>query len=348
MQKDSCRIGLWCMIVMVIIFVTSLQLWLLLSQAPSSLPPDKIFSSSKGSENDVSKKEKKISPTDSQYAIPRTLIFTHHKNLFGQQRNIATDLDEEETALAENVHHSIDVHDASITEILFWTDQECIESLRRVYPSLIPFFQNETEGMYKADICRGTALYENGGFYLDVDVGVRHSLWNDLRPSTEFVTARVHQKSHYPGHFFQAILGAKPKSPVLLRYLRLFEKHYKGVERVEKGPLGVILLKRAWDEISRSDKSLRSKTELYQEILFDRKLFPNLHPAPTWGTRRACHFVVVAQVNNKQNVEVKFQSTRDGEPTMFQVPVLSRIPGSRMCPDEVHGKKQTITWWNRE
>lgn len=150
-------------------------------------------------------------PQETPYIIPRTLIFTHYKKLWSVKGEAPldnkNDWDEEELALAENVQHSVDVHDSTITKVLFWTDDECIESLRRVYPSLIPFFQNETEGMYKADICRGTALFENGGFYLDVDVGVRHSLWQDLRLDTEFVTARVHQQSHYPGHFFRPSLG---------------------------------------------------------------------------------------------------------------------------------------------
>jgi hypothetical protein len=75
-------------------------------------------------------------------------------------------------------------------------------------------------------------------------------------------------------------LGATPRSPILLWYLRLFEKHYTGTDRVKKGPLGVILLKRAWDQVTKTNRSLRSRTELYQEVLYDRNLFPDLHPSP--------------------------------------------------------------------
>lgn len=122
------------------------------------------------------------------------------------------------------------------------------------------------------------------------------------------------------------------------------------METVKKGPLGVILLKRAWDHVSRDDESFRSKTELYQEILFNRKLFPNLHPSPTWGSRRACHFVVVATANKEENVEMTIAPPRqDGKSMKLHVPVLSRVPGSRMCPDdETDGKKHTSKWWNRE
>jgi hypothetical protein len=284
--------------------------------------------------------------TPFRHAIPRNLIFTHYKNLLDTQ---APDhLDEEEKYLAENIQHSIEVHrNESAISILFLQDKECIESLQRVYPSLIPFFQNETEGMYKADICRGAALYKNGGLYLDVDIGVRHSLFKDLRTSTEFVTARVHRQSNYPGHFFQAILGATPRSPILLRYLRLFEKHYTGTDRVKKGPLGVILLKRAWDQVTKTNRSLRTRTELYQEVLYDRNLFPDLHPSPTWGTRRACHFVVVATANSRANVEFRVP-TNDDDVMKLHIPVLSRVPGSRMCPDEIDGKKPDKKWWERD
>jgi hypothetical protein len=208
--------------------------------------------------------------------------------------------------------------------------------------------------------------------YLDVDIGVRHSLWIDLKPTTEFVTAVVPRRSQTPDHYFQAVIGAKPFSPVLWRYLQLFEKHYTGVDIVTKGLLGVVLLKRAYDDVtvvvpSDTDNdtdaateaaSLRSKTELYQEMLFDRQLFPNIHPAPTWGTRTVCHFLVVAEANNDENVEVTIPSSnkkkkkKDGGDMKYHVPLLSRIPVSRMCKEKggkMDGKKiQSIKWWNRE
>ena len=56
-------------------------------------------------------------------------------------------------------------------------------------------------------IGRGSALYEHGGFYLDVDVGVRHDLWMDLSYETEFVTAKVHQQSNWLHHFFQELIA---------------------------------------------------------------------------------------------------------------------------------------------
>ncbi len=268
------------------------------------------------------------------HVIPKILIFTHYRDLLTEQQFL---IDEEEIALAANVRRVIHLHPKD-TRVRFLTDDQCIASLQKTFPSLVKYFVKEKEGMFKGDICRGSALYETGGIYLDVDVGARKNLWLDLRNETEFVTSRVHVQSHYPKHFFQAILGVAPQSPIIFKYLELFEDHYTGKERVEKGPLGVILLRRAWDRVYNETTGI-PMTELYQEVLYDKKLFPHLHPAPTWGTRRACHFVVVASVNYQEHTELSWKG-RD-----FHVPLYSRIAGSRLCPMKVtpvehhdHGK----------
>lgn len=256
------------------------------------------------------------------HKIPRKLVFTHYHPFL--DRDPDSWEDDEERVLAHNVQHSIEMHPGA--EVHFLTDQDCVASLKRTYPSLIPFFQNETEGMYKADICRGSALYETGGIYLDVDVGIRKDLWGDLLKTTEFVTVFVHHKSNYPKHFFQAIMGAAPQSPIVHKYLELFHGHYTGNSRVQKGPLGVILLRRAYDAIFDDETVASPAAELYQEVLYHPELFPDLYPAPTWGTRRACHFVVIAKANEDDRAEVWLQDKG------FQIPAYSRIPGSRMCP----------------
>jgi hypothetical protein len=254
--------------------------------------------------------------------IPKVLIFTYSKDLWSESYN----LDDEEVVLAANIRQSVQRHSPD-TQVVFLTDDDCISSLRKVFPSLISHFQNESKGMFKADICRGSALYETGGIYLDADVGVRHDLWSQLASSTEFVTARVHRQSKWPGHFFQAILGAAPKSPIIYEYLQLFHDYYTGKEQVpSKAPLGVVLLKRAWDKVYNTTTQLPA-TELWQEILYHAAIFPNLVPVPTWGTRRACHFVVVSKAHTNATAEMW-----DAKGNMFSIPAYSRIGGSRMCP----------------
>lgn len=241
------------------------------------------------------------------HAIPNILTFTHSINLLN-----ATKVTGEDVALQRNVRNTIKLHPNA--DIHFLTDQECIASIRRVLGDdspLVDFFQKESHGMYKADICRGASLYETGGLYFDVDIQARMPMWEAISDKTTFVTSRVHRQSKYPGAFFQAFIGVTPRNPIMMRYLQLFIKHYQGHIDVQ-GPLGVLLLRKAHDEIISTTKQ-QQDVELWQEVLYSKQYFPKV-PPPSWGTRRACHFVVVA--NQKPP---------------FVVPLYSRVQGSRMC-----------------
>ena len=342
-----------------------------------------------------------------QHQIPKILIFTHAINLLtyeppkniNDQQHIVTNnynktrLAEKEVrseqdellALQKNVQRTIKMHpDATVR---FLTDEDCINALRAVLgpnAPLIQFFQQETQGMYKADICRGAALWETGGIYLDVDVGVRMALWGSnnanadnydlnnnnnkqvvlLHANTTFATNFVHRDSNYVGCFFQAFMATTPNHAITERYLHLFLLHYQGklTKSIKKGPLGVILLRQAFDDVmileaagengvdlllpgdteilavdskpfhmlTDREKQFRlgpttidtthyGRIQLWQEVQYQPKYFPNVPPVPGLNnnSRRACHFVVVA---NK-----KFP---------LIVPFYSRIAGSRMCPAE--------------
>jgi hypothetical protein len=320
-----------------------------------------------------------------RHAIPRVLTFTYFKNLLSPDTVLD---DDEERVLAANVKHTIHKMTDAKNEggytivtnstnfpwssssysllVRFMTDEDCIQSLQRVFPSLVIYFEKESTGMFKADICRGSALYETGGWYFDIDVGVRvnvgsHHEENGLvAPTTEFVTVLVHRHSHFPKHFFQAVIGIVPQSPILYNYLQRFYRHYTAKEQheerrrrpdkhsnqtliqddtakddddiVRKGPLGVILLRRAFDEVY-NPETRTPRTQLWQEVLYQRELFPHLHPAPTWGTRRACHFVVVAKTRTIHHTELVIPaSDKTANASFYQVPMYSRIGGSRMCP----------------
>jgi hypothetical protein len=295
--------------------------------------------------NNSSSKFSIDNPHLQHYKIPRVLTFTHYKQLLTEDPSTFDD-EEEVAALADNIRHSIQLHQHNKKKnvgVNFLTDRECIASLRRVYPSLVPYFEQEEKGMFKADICRGSALYETGGFYVDADVGLRHDLWSNVAYDTEFITVRVHAASAHPGNFFQAIIGVVPQSPILWEYLKLFEAyydrrsnkhHHPKDDSLDGKPLGVILLRRAWDNIYNADTKT-PRTTLWQEILYSPKLFPTLDPAPVWGgNKRACHFVVAAKALSDELVdeEVSYQK-KDGSTviTKMHVPAYSRIAGSRMC-----------------
>jgi len=257
-------------------------------------------------------------PPMHNHSIPNVLIFTHSINLLETDDPIGEDV-----ALKANVENSIALHPDA--EVHFLTDEDCLESIARVMGSdtpLLEFFNKEEHGMYKADICRGAALYELGGLYMDVDMQARMSLWTAIGTDTTFVVPIVHRESKHPGSFFQSFIGTTPNNPILKRYLELFIDHYQGKIDLQ-GPLGVLLLRKAHDDIigpphhhdteNKVEKVSDQVPQYFLEVLYDPKKFPNV-PPPTWGTRRACRFMVVA------NTE---------EP--FVVPFYSRVKGSRMC-----------------
>jgi Glycosyltransferase sugar-binding region containing DXD motif len=325
-------------------------------------------------------KQQPKSPSKRRSAIPHILIFTHSVNLWNysttanNNNNMTSEESDELLALAANVHSIAERHPTA--QVRFLTNDDCVASIRAFVrlvqenrssfatttvhidaDELIRYFHKEPRGMYKADLCRGTALYESGGVYLDVDVGVRLTpLWDVLQPATEFATVRVHRQSHYPGAFFQAFIAATPRHDVIQRYVELFVQYYRGSLQLKPGPLGVLLLKRAYDEIqaiqqlqmqeapstSRSSVGatnstsqpalktthLNATSEIWQEILYAPQLQSSIlsHvPPPVWGRRRACKFVV---------------ATAPRLPLV--VPLYSRIAGSRMCPRQTNA---TTGWY---
>mmetsp|Transcript_23182 Transcript_23182/g.41876 ORF Transcript_23182/g.41876 Transcript_23182/m.41876 type:complete len:470 (-) Transcript_23182:35-1444(-) len=258
-----------------------------------------------------------------QDKIPNVLIFTHHINLLTTPKEELTD--PEDVVLQENVLHTIKMHkqadDAQDPTIVrFLTDEDCVVSITNALGAdtpLLEYFQKETKGMYKADICRGAALYETGGLYFDVDLEARMNVFEAMQhENADFVVPMVHVDSNHRGMFFQAFIGASPRHEIIRKYLDFFIDYYEHRHKVD-GPLGVILLRHAHDAIA---KEQRGVVELWQEVLWNKKVFPNVETP--LGKRRACHFVVAAfgtKENKKKHVSIA------------AVPFYSRVRGSRMC-----------------
>ena len=299
------------------------------------------------------------------HAIPNILLFTHYTNLLTYDDNkdnsnnknrtaAPDDKDKELRALAANVQHAIALHPNAT--VRFLTDDDCVASITAVMGGdgddididLVGFFKREAQGMYKADLCRGAALWETGGLYLDVDLGVRTNLFDVLNVDTNFATIRVHLQSKHQGAFFQAFMAATPHHPIIYRYIELFRDYYRGLldpPLPSGAPLGVLLLRRAYDQVlaraadgtddehddvkKDSEHAVTAVTEdtveIWQELLylprFQNTIFSHV-PPPVWGTRRACKFVVIAEPF--------------AEP--FVVPFYSRVADSRMCPAQPVGE----------
>jgi len=237
------------------------------------------------------------------HTIPNNIIFTHYVNLLTTPTSALKD--PEDVSLQANVQNTIALHPKST--VYFFTDQDCTEAIRQAMMGddeiLVSYFQNETKGMFKADICRGAALYNLGGLYFDVDIEARVNVFDVLRPrSTEFVTPTVHKDSNWIG-FFQAFIGVTKQHPIMKRYLDLFVKHYNGTRPV-KGPLGVVLLRQAFEDLHPNN------AVLWEEVRYNEDRFPDV--LPTVGKRRACHFLVAIRETSI-------------------APFYSRVRGSRMC-----------------
>jgi mannosyltransferase OCH1-like enzyme len=117
----------------------------------------------------------------------------------------------EDAALKANVQHTISLH--ADAKVLFLTDNDCLASIARVMgpdSPLLDFFRKESHGMYKADICRGAALYEHGGLYMDVDMHARMSLWSAIKPTSTFVVP-LSSRLETPGKLLSSIYRFRPE-----------------------------------------------------------------------------------------------------------------------------------------
>ncbi|KAL7451504.1 hypothetical protein ACHAWC_003330 [Mediolabrus comicus] len=279
------------------------------------------------------------------HVIPPVLTFTYHTNLLTTPQTQLTD--EEDIALSQNIQQIINLHSESTVHFL--TDTECISSIQSTLgynTNLTTYFRNEKHGMYKADICRGAALYETGGLYFDIDVETRNiPLWDVILPTTEFVTTLVHKDSNHVGNFFQAFIGVTKHHPIMKRYLELFVEYYEGRVKVD-GPLGVYFLRMAYDEIiingrkkhhgsdNEENDNDDNKSELWQEVRYSPNEFPEVYRS-RWGKRRACQMMVVAPPIKRKKKKDRM-SMRGGGGDDFQrekrmVPLFSHANGSRMC-----------------
>mmetsp|Transcript_29255 Transcript_29255/g.45461 ORF Transcript_29255/g.45461 Transcript_29255/m.45461 type:complete len:425 (-) Transcript_29255:412-1686(-) len=268
--------------------------------------------------DEISSREFPSDDTSHHHRIEDNVIFTYKKNLLVENDSLLSD---EERALKANVLNTISLHPSA--SVNFLTDDDCLASIQRImklYPrklkNLDNFFGQEDTGMHKADICRGAALYELGGLYFDVDIVPRLTLWTVIDSDTEFVVPRVYEGSRQQGAFFQAFMGVRKGHPMLLKYLEGFVDYYTAEKYSIDGlhfkgaPVGVVLLRRAYDALSYNEQT---RCVFWKEVRYERFLFPDVEPPQ--GIMRVCRYVVAI-------------------PHTRVVPFYSRANGSRMCrPD---------------
>jgi mannosyltransferase OCH1-like enzyme len=143
--------------------------------------------------------------SDSGDAPPHKIWFTYGSNMSTLPKE-----------LFDNVQHTIATYRRAWNEpnavARLIVDEECRQLIQQTEPRLVPFFDAEQEGMFKADMCRIAVLLLHGGYYFDVDLRVITP--HVLRPPLVFATAT---DSNQPtSAFFQAYLASTAGHPVLV------------------------------------------------------------------------------------------------------------------------------------
>eukprot|EP00930_Biecheleria_cincta_P095990 TRINITY_DN87875_c0_g1_i1.p1 TRINITY_DN87875_c0_g1~~TRINITY_DN87875_c0_g1_i1.p1 ORF type:complete len:355 (+),score=73.36 TRINITY_DN87875_c0_g1_i1:43-1107(+) len=112
-------------------------------------------------------------------------------------------------------------------QLIFADDKQCRAYIARTHSEeLATFFDRQTRGMYKSDLCRFAMLYEEGGYYFDNDVEVLA----DLR-SMDIQNASFVSVTEFPWHgkvtfLHEAFVAATPRHPAVKLMLDLFLQFY--------------------------------------------------------------------------------------------------------------------------
>jgi len=120
---------------------------------------------------------------------------------------------------------------------------------------LLDMFEHAHPGYYKGDICRAAILYQEGGFYTDIDVQLAVPLDQLVDKDTTFMSAYS-----INGDIFNGLIAAVPKSEVLGETLQEIRRWYRG-EAEQKGLMGTMTMLRGLENVvgnSCSTKDLKS------------------------------------------------------------------------------------------
>jgi len=122
----------------------------------------------------------------------------------------------------------------------FLNDQECRERILAYSERLGEYFDNETVGMFKSDICRLIQLKDDGGLYVDTDLVLIVDLQEIIPEGVSFVStiSLTWRGPHDPNEMFQALLGVTPNHPLITRSLEKVLEFYDGTNTTLRGLLG--------------------------------------------------------------------------------------------------------------
>lgn len=203
--------------------------------------------------------------------IPRNLIFTYKHDILQQKEpqhfydNILKTIHSYNQIWNENDNNqrissnndNASANNTSRLKVLFYTDDDCLWELNATEPKLIPFFQSEKVGAFKADLCRIAALLLHGGYFFDADMEVIQPVVfdnvnigdNKDTRKEDIVTFATAIEAGKHG-FFQSFLASTPNHLVVRNALQIMLQYYQQdkIPRDRVFNLGPHTLKESYNE----------------------------------------------------------------------------------------------------
>jgi Glycosyltransferase sugar-binding region containing DXD motif len=223
--------------------------------------------------------------------IPHRLSFNYKTNVLESK---------EPAVVYKNIENTIRIYqqawNSTDSTVSFLTDNDCRVVLETAEPRLVPFFNNETEGQYKSDICRVADLYLHGGYYFDNDMRAIEAV---VFPDWVSFSSVLEENSM---NFFQSFLACSPKHPVLRKSMDIMLDYYEGKYHVAEGRLfsgmGTATLKDGFDAAVKEDPRVGEEALFLHEISLHTN--PSLYKdLPRQGVRPMCDIIVHRPEQNK-------------------------------------------------
>jgi hypothetical protein len=207
--------------------------------------------------------------------IPRQVVLTGHfpslRDVFEKRRDLLASL---------GITPDLTVR--------YFNDHDCRRYLSEKNPELVKYFDAETHGSYRGDMCRTSVLAQEGGFYIDLDMQLRTPLTNLVDDHTSFMTAISADSG-----CLNALMATVPNNPVLHHTLARMSEWYSnktvgtgllgpetlryGVESVMNANCPWVSFSHAYSQVDCGDQALR----FFQErALFSGQL---LGKCSMWG-----------------------------------------------------------------
>jgi len=201
-------------------------------------------------------------------------------------------------SFAEVKKHRSDLKSLGITpdmHVRYFNNTACRTYLEATNPDLVLFFNAETHGSLRGDICRTAVLAREGGFYVDLDMQLVVPLKELVDDQTTFMSARSSMSG-----VLNAIIGTTARNPVMLNTLAYMGKWYrnevkfKNGDLVPKGLLGPTTMKWGLNEAMKmgcpehdwdnADGQFKCGPQ-HAFRLFQEKIIADGRPCGYWGPK---------------------------------------------------------------